>query len=176
MLNMGLERLVLAAPECDPLSPEAERMARDAKSLLLSAVTVSTLDEALADFHYAVASTARRGKRRGDYRTPREAAPGLIERAEAGERIALVFGPEDRGLSAGHLSRCQEVVTIPTAGFKSLNLAQAVLVVAYELFLAASGVRARKKSERAPLSLQEALFADLKKVLPRPQQPRAHHA
>ncbi|HEQ60733.1 MAG TPA: RNA methyltransferase [Firmicutes bacterium] len=166
MLNMGLERLVLVAPVCDPRAPEAERMARDARPLLEKAVVVETIEEALAECHYAVGTTARQGKRRDAALTVRQAAPELIGKACKGHRIALVFGPEDRGLSAAHLARCQEGITIPTAGFKSLNLAQAVMIVAYELLLAAGESCVRKEPQRAaPLGRQEALLQDLQKVL-----------
>lgn len=165
MLNMGLERLVLVAPQCDPRAPEAERMARDAKPLLEKAVVVETIEEALAECHYAVATTARQGKRREAAFTIRQAAPELVHKASEGHRIALVFGPENRGLSARHLARCQEAITIPTAAFKSLNLAQAVMIVAYELLLAAGESRICRKPGRATLGRQEALFEDLQKIL-----------
>lgn len=166
MLNMGLERLVLVAPECDPLAAEAERMARDAKPLLKGARVVETLEVALAGCHYAVATTARRGKRRTGSFAVRQAAPDLILKASKGQRLALVFGPEDRGLSAGHLARCQQVLTIPTADFKSLNLAQAVMIVAYELFLAARAEEpVPKEPQRATLGRQEAMFLDLQEAL-----------
>ncbi len=165
MLNMGLERLWLVAPACDPLCPEAKRMARDAEPLLNTARTAPSLDEALADSHYAVGMTARQGRRRGALLTPRERAPQLIQKAATGEQIALVFGPEDRGLSAEHLALCQEVLTLPTAGFKSLNLAQAVMLVAYELFVAVHGARVPQEPQRATLGSQERLFEDLQQVL-----------
>jgi len=166
MRNMDLRELRLVSPECDPHGPEAERMARDGRSILQAARRVSSLDEALADCHYAVATTGRKGKRRGEYRSPRQLAPEIIERA-ARERVALVFGPEDRGLSAEHLSRCQTVLAIPTSReFKSLNLAQAVMIVAYELFVAAlDKVSAPAPAARPTLGEQEATFGDLQSVL-----------
>src|SRR5690606_8354244 len=74
--------------------------------------------------------------------TPREAAAEIVERAAHG-RVALVFGPEDHGLANADLDLCQRLIRIPTAGeYASLNLAQAVLVVGYEILLA--------RLERAP--------------------------
>lgn len=165
MLNMGLSRLVLVNPQCEPLDAEAVRMARDAQNILQSAIEVETLEEALADCHYAAATTARIGKRRGAARRPREIASHLLAQAGSGQ-VALVFGPEDRGLCAEHVALCQEVITIPTApAFKSLNLAQAVLILAYELFLASADLKQPAAPRRAALGTQETLFQDLQEVL-----------
>jgi tRNA/rRNA methyltransferase len=68
-------------------------------------------------------------------KTPREVAARLVSICAKNE-VALVFGPEDRGLSNADLRLCHELVTIPSADFSSLNLAQAVMVLCYELFLA----------------------------------------
>jgi tRNA/rRNA methyltransferase len=71
----------------------------------------------------------------------RETAPGLIDESAA-NRIAMVFGPEDFGLSNLEIAQCQRLITIPTAPeYPSLNLAQAVMVVAYELMMAAGAAR-----------------------------------
>ncbi len=169
MHNMGMTRLALVDPQCDPRADEARWMARDGWVLIEQAEIVPSLDDALKDSHFAVATTARQGKRRVASSTPRDLAPSLIERAAASEKIALLFGPEDRGLSAEHVSRCQEILTIPTSDeFLSLNLAQAVLIVAYELF---TSVAIRPVSptprgcKRAALELQESMLQDLQSVL-----------
>jgi tRNA/rRNA methyltransferase len=86
----------------------------------------------------------------------RDIAPGLIA-AGVSNRIAMVFGPEDFGLSNSEIAQCQRLITIPTAPeYPSLNLAQAVMVVAYELMLAAGAERATIASEEyAPAAAVE---------------------
>ena len=165
MFNMGLERLVLVAPECDPQGEESRWMARDAWPLVEQAAIFPTLEAALASFHYAIATTARTGKRRGAAPTPRNFFPTFFEQPLPGD-IALVFGPEDRGLSSLHLSRCQQLLTIPTSErFSSINLAQAVMLVTYELFLALRTAPSTSQQERVELGGQEPLFQDLQEVL-----------
>jgi len=176
MMNMGLGSLVLVAPECDPFSHEAMRMARDAWPLIekAKAEVFPSLKEALSGFHFALAVTGRKGKRRGALHSPRFLAGQLIERG-ATEKIAMVFGPEDRGLEADQLALCQDTLTIPTDDpFKSLNLAQAVLIVAYELFLAgkevakkAASAKEEKSNESKKVKLEqlEPFYGDLQEVL-----------
>lgn len=166
MLNMGLRRLVLVDPSCDPYGEEAIRMARDGVRLIERAVVTDSLQDALAKFHHAVATTARKGKRRGPCYAPRQIAPELTERAKS-NHVAIVFGPEDRGLSGEQLALCQASIHIPTAGFKSLNLAQAVLLVSYELLLAALDLPdAPLERPRGPnLGQKEAMFEDLRQSL-----------
>jgi len=161
MKNFGLRELYLVAPEADPLAEEARKFAVGAKDVLESARTVDTLDEALADVHFVAATTARaRYGYPGKLFTAREAAPVLRGRAEAGERVALVFGRERSGLTNEELDRAHYVIRIPTApDFKSLNLAQAVLILAYELFLAKP--QATEQPRPAAVGELEGFFDDL---------------
>jgi tRNA/rRNA methyltransferase len=137
--NMGLGRLILVEPhrqETDIILAAATRLAHG----LVENITVfDTLREALADFHYVVGTTARRGSDRGPFYSPRSLAPEVLSRTRSG-RAALVFGPERSGLTTPELRLCQAVVSIPTADPKasSLNLAQAVLILGYELLLEAT--------------------------------------
>jgi tRNA/rRNA methyltransferase len=91
--------------------------------------------EAAAPFHCIVGTTARQGRRRLQDQTPREVMAEIVPML-AGNRIGLMFGPEDSGLSNEDLDFCQFASTIPTAGFSSLNLAQAVAIHCYELYTA----------------------------------------
>ncbi|MFO7987004.1 MAG: RNA methyltransferase [Desulfatiglandaceae bacterium] len=135
MNNMGLSRLVLV----DPKNYDSSRVLKTAtgnSTALLERMTVhGNLREALAPYHYVVGTTARTGSSRPAMTTPRALARDLIPLAE-NNRVAILFGPEDRGLSNEHLRYCHTITTIPTASFSSLNLAQAVLILCYELFLA----------------------------------------
>jgi len=135
--NMGLQRLIAVQPE----DLDFERMAMMATGPaveLLSRLEVhADLGEALAPFQYVVGTTARLGGVRNVYATPREMAVKLVE-LSAHNDIALLFGPENFGLTNEELPFCHALVTIPTADCSSLNLAQAVMVLAYELFSAVS--------------------------------------
>ena len=165
MRNFGLRELFLVAPEADPLAEEARKFAVGARDVLEGARVVATLPEALADVHWVAATTARsRYGYPGRLLTPREVAPRLRGRAEAGERVALVFGRERSGLTNEELDLAHFVVRIPTApDFKSLNLAQAVLVLAYELFLAEP--KATAAPEPAKVGELEGFFSDLERYL-----------
>ena len=132
MANMGLSHLVLVNPQCDPGGEEAQRMAVHAGDLLRAATTVATLPEALAGCRRAIATTARTRTLGPPLEAPETVLPWLI--APTGEPSALIFGPEDRGLSNQELNYAQRWLGIPSdPAYASLNLAQAVAVCAYEL-------------------------------------------
>jgi tRNA/rRNA methyltransferase len=130
--NMGFANLRLVAPVNYDVR-EAARMAVHADNVLSAALTYPDLQGALADCSVVVGTTARRGPYRSEAGAPREVAPQLLA-LSAANRIAIVFGPEDFGLTNQDLKLCHRLITIPTAAeYASLNLAQAVMVVAYEL-------------------------------------------
>ena len=133
MCTMGFHELWLVAPESFP-HPEATALAAGASAVLASARVVPTLAAAVADCGLVYATSARA---RGEYywpaSTPREAAPRLVAAGVEGA-AALVFGPERTGLTNEDLAHCSGVVRIPSdPAYESLNLAQAVQVLAYEL-------------------------------------------
>uniref|UniRef100_A0A7C3WQ68 tRNA (cytidine/uridine-2'-O-)-methyltransferase TrmJ n=1 Tax=Desulfobacca acetoxidans TaxID=60893 RepID=A0A7C3WQ68_9BACT len=132
--NMGLRRLLVVQPAS--LEPERMRMmATAAAAPVLEQMEVyDDLATALAPFSYVVGTTARRGGLRRELLTPREIALRLVELSRHND-IALLFGPENWGLTNKELPYCHALVTIPTAECASLNLAQAVLVLAYEIWL-----------------------------------------
>ena len=109
----------------------------------------TSLGDALADCSLAVGTTCRPGLYRSGVVGLREAAAQLV--AEAGaNRIAIIFGPEDTGLVNRELKLCQRLITIPTApAYPSLNLAQAVMLVAYELMMAAGAAREMPEARAA---------------------------
>jgi len=138
MRAMGLERLTLVAPSRFP-DPEASARAAGATAILAAAKVVPTVDAALAGSVLAIGFSARPREFAGAVLSVRAAAQEALRFAQAGD-VALVFGTEMSGLSNIELDRCQIVSTIPTnPGFSSLNLAAAVQVAAYELYVAASG-------------------------------------
>lgn len=135
MKNMGLNRLIVVNPENFDL-PRMQKMATHEASGLIEEIAVfETLREALAPFQYVVGTTARLGGERDVVFSPGIMAEKLIPIAMK-NRVAVVFGPEDRGLTNEDIRLCHELIHIPTAEFSSLNLAQAVMVVCYELFQA----------------------------------------
>jgi tRNA/rRNA methyltransferase len=132
MKNFGLQQLVLVNPQCDPLSTEALHMAVHAKDILESAVSVTTLPEALQGCTRAIATTARVRNWEAPLENPRTALPWLLE--EPQQPTALIFGREDRGLSNEELNYAQRFIRIPTSSsYSSLNLATAVAICCYEL-------------------------------------------
>jgi len=133
--NMGISRLLLVAPENLDLG-RVLKMATHAAAHVIERMEVHPdLATALQPFQYVVGTTARTGGHRKDLKTSREMAEELIPIC-ADNQVALLFGPEDRGLMNAQLRYCHALVTIPTAGFSSLNLAQAVMILCYELLLA----------------------------------------
>ncbi len=138
MANMGLRRLVLVEP-ADFDARRVAGIAHRAEHVVDNVSCVPSLQEALAPCVYVAGASARPRTAQRNYRRPRELAPEILRRAAEG-RVALVFGREDRGLSNAALDQCHDVLVVPTtAEHPSLNLAQAVLLVAYELFLADGG-------------------------------------
>jgi len=146
---MGFGAMHLVAPENFP-HVDASALAAGADDLLDGARITATLAEAVAGCTLVLGSTATQRAVPMPELTPREAAARLLEASRHGD-VALVFGPERTGLENAELQLCHASVCIPTdADFSSLNLSQAVQVLAYELRLAAmaeEGVEAA----RAPL-------------------------
>ena len=136
MKNFGLSQLVLVNPQCDPLGDEALQMAVHAKDILKVARKVTTIPEALAGCHLAIATTARPRGFNASLDLPEVALPSLLSSSlETPGDTALLFGPEDRGLSNEELSYAQRFTKIPTSpDYGALNLAQAVAICCYELY------------------------------------------
>jgi tRNA (cytidine32/uridine32-2'-O)-methyltransferase len=131
--TMGFSRLVLVAPQRFP-DPEATAFAAGADAVLDQAVIVPDLRSAIADCRTVYGATARQRSVALQEFTPREVAPLVHDAALGGGEIALVFGNERTGLENDELALCHGAVHIPAApDYSSLNLAQAVQVLAYEL-------------------------------------------
>jgi TrmH family RNA methyltransferase len=149
MKNMGLSRLQLVQP-ADFDAYRIKGIAHTGMDIVESAQTFDRLKDAIADARLVLGTTARGRRARRNYRRPREAATEALAAAAAGEEVAVVFGREDRGLSNEELDYCNRIVVVPTdPNHSSLNLAQAVLVLAYELWLAAVGETPFKEPRQA---------------------------
>lgn len=164
--NMGLSDLRLVAPAAST-GREAAAMAVHAEDVLRAARCYDDLPAALADRTLVVGTTCRPGLYRAGALAVREAAAQLAAEAAVHNRIAVVFGPEDTGLVNRELELCQRLITIPTAPeYPSLNLAQAVMVVAYELMMAAGAARELPMAERrAPAADVEAMMQRMSRAL-----------
>ncbi|HUY28942.1 MAG TPA: RNA methyltransferase [Candidatus Binataceae bacterium] len=144
--NMGVADLRIVAPEAPPNSRAAATMAVHARDLLARAAIHPDLAGAIADRTITVGTTCRAGGYRGHAAPLRESVRELAALG-TDNRIAIVFGPEDRGLTNRELKLCNRLITIPTAPeYPSLNLAQAVMIVAYELMLAGSDSAAARRA------------------------------
>ncbi|MCL4537547.1 MAG: RNA methyltransferase [Nitrospirae bacterium] len=139
--NMGFKNLCLVNPPIPPLvkggkgrfSDEARWLACNALDVLNSAETYDNLKDAIRDKSIIVGTTRRKGRRRGVI-TPAEQGVKGIFNIGRNNKVAILFGREDRGLFNEEVEECGFLITIPTGKEQpSLNLAQAVLIVAYEL-------------------------------------------
>jgi tRNA/rRNA methyltransferase len=175
MNNMGIRRLILVKPERCDLS-RILRMATGTSIDIVEDMEVfEDLTEALASFHYVVGTTARIGAQRPSLTNPRDLAQELIPISQ-NNHVAVLFGPEDRGLSNEHLRPCHTIATIPTAQFASLNLAQAVMIFCYDIFLASRLPSEEPLPRLANKFELEGMYDHLKTVLMRigfinPQNP-----
>jgi tRNA/rRNA methyltransferase len=166
MCNMGLRRLVLVdPPRCD-LTRVCKMATQAALDVVEEMEVFGGLAEALRDFTYVVGTTARRGGQRQVVSTPARLAEMLVPIA-ADNPVAILFGPEDRGLTNEDLRFCHVVATIPTADFASLNLAQAVMIFCYELFSSSLDAPREFAPRLANRFELDAMYAQLKDVLTR---------
>ena len=133
MLNFGVSGLRLVNPRDGWPNPKAAAMASGASAVIDGAQVFETLDEALGDCGYVLATTARMRELSLPVVSPGEAAASLRSRIGNGERCAVLFGGERSGLSSDDVARADAILSIPVnPAFASINLAQAALLVAYE--------------------------------------------
>jgi tRNA/rRNA methyltransferase len=164
--NMGIRRLVVV----DPLNYDLtriERMATHAAREAVEDMTVfDSLESALAPYQYIVGTTARLGGQRQVVTSPPKLAEKLISISKENQ-VALLFGPEDRGLANNEIRYCHILVNIPTAEFSSLNLAQAVMVLCYEVFSASLDGKSEFAPRLAARDELEQMYDQLKEILVR---------
>src|SRR6056297_1585770 len=135
MRNMGIKRLIVVNPENYDINRVLTLATHAASDVILRAVICSDLAGAVSEFNYVVGTTARLGGQRQVIKHPADLAEKLIPISRENS-IAIVFGPEDRGLTNEDLRLCHALLNIPTAEFSSINLAQSVMLICYELFKA----------------------------------------
>jgi len=165
MKTMGITQLRLVRPKRFP-HPDARAMASGAADVLESARACANLEEALAGTTYSVALSARERELSHSSLDARAAAQELLSAARKDE-VAIVFGNETVGLTNKEIMRCSALARIPAdPEYASLNLAQAVQVIAYELRMAALAPSAAPaKTAYATHEEMEKLFAHLERSL-----------
>ncbi len=145
--NMGINQLILVSNSTPARKPMAKMATHKAVHLIDDLPIFPTLEEALSDFSIVVGTTARRGRHRFVQQTVREMVDRLVPKITS-NKVAILFGPEDAGLTNDDLKFCHMTSAIPTADFSSLNLAQAVAIHCYELHYAI--VHAKKELTPSP--------------------------
>ena len=150
-VNMGSHSIRLVAPERWNREKARPLATPKGQGVLDDVQVLPGVSAAVADCSLVIGTTARTGGWRRSLLSPEQAAGEVAQALERGEKVAIVFGPEDRGLDNDAIQHCQRLVTIPTnPEASSLNLAQSVLLLLYEC---AKAVRARQHEaagERAP--------------------------
>ncbi|PWE30158.1 RNA methyltransferase [Pararhodobacter marinus] len=133
MLNFGVEHMRLVAPRDGWPNPKAIAMASGASSVLDNAAVFPGVADAVADCDYVYATTARGRGLVKPVLTPETAMAEARAMIGAGKRVAVLFGPERAGLENDDIAQANAIITVPVnPGFYSLNLAQCVLLTAYE--------------------------------------------
>ncbi len=162
--NMGIgQMIVVGSPGLD--RDEMYRRATHVAASVIDGIRyVDDLQGALSDFQYVVGTTARLGNARGPVVTPREMAEKVAEISQE-NRVALLFGPEDAGLTNEELRFCHLVVNIPTAEFKSLNLSHAVMILCYEIYVWRSSAHDRFTPKLASIRELEDMYGQMRDIL-----------
>ncbi len=170
MANFGLERLRLVKPRQRWPNDKAVMMAAGADRILDGAVVYDSLEAAIADCAFVLATTARAHDQAKPVVGAAEAAAEIADHVAAGETVAIVFGRERNGLENDEVALADRILTLPVnPAFASLNLAQAVVVVAYEWFKLATGGKLpfAMPQKSAPAAKEQllAFFASLEREL-----------
>ena len=169
MKNMNISNLWLVSPKIFP-SAEATSRASGADDILARATVCSSLQEAIADCNMVIGASARCRTISWPEMTPRECAE-KIAITEPGNKVAIIFGRENSGLKNNELDLCHFLLRIPcNSEYSSLNIAAAVQVVCYELFIAAGRQEAivigdRGKTPKATATQMESFYTHLYQAL-----------
>ncbi|OEU67076.1 MAG: rRNA methyltransferase [Desulfovibrio sp. S3730MH75] len=170
MKNMDCSSLILVAPPVWNMEKAMPLATAKAHELVDNAKIYPDLSTALAGHTKIYGTTARTGGWRKGALTPASAAPRIVEQLRVGEKVAIVFGPEDKGLTNDEIKLCSQLINIPTSEeSSSLNLSQAALILLYECFkhsLKNPFVPAGPPGERSTtFEEQEVLLTNLQETL-----------
>ena len=166
MRNMGIRQLVIVDPQNFDLSKALKLATHFASDIIETSKFYPDLKEALSSFNYVVGTTARLGGQRQVVLTPLTLARNLIP-ISVKNRIAILFGPEDKGLSNEDIRYCHSLVNIPTTEFSSLNLAQSVMILCYEIFIAGGEANEEFTPRMASRHELDGMYDQLKDILVR---------
>ncbi len=157
MKNMGINRLILINPVNDyRINNEQKKMGYRSQEIIENSIVFSTLKEAVAQFSAVFLATARQGKWKREFFTPRSAAELMLNLSPA-DQVALVFGREDKGVTIDEAQLANYYIKIPAAvSYPSLNLAQAVMVTVYEVYQALSSTHSGR--EKTPQRASKEAF------------------
>lgn len=164
MKNLGAKELAIVG-KARTRSFWARAMAVHGRDVLAETKCYESIRAAIADCTLVVGTTCRSGLYRSHSRSPREVAPEIVRAAGKG-KVAILFGPEDHGLSNKDLEHCQLLVTIPThPEYQSLNVAQAAVICLYEVYVASLVSAGESSINRAEAEHIERLFDIMRNAL-----------
>jgi len=164
--NMGIGHLVVVDPQNYDVDRALKLATHVASDVVEQIEIYENLKEALSHYSYVVGTTARLGGQRQVVSTPSKVAKNLVAISRE-NRVAILFGPEDRGLKNEDIRYCHTLVNIPTAEFSSLNLAQSVMIMCYEIFIVGSENNIRFIPRLANQHELEGMYDQLKDILVR---------
>lgn len=175
MRNMGLSRLTVVNPENYDIEKVMRLATHESRQIVEQIKRYDDLESAVSSINFVVGTTARLGGERQSIQKPADLAQRLISISE-NNRIAIVFGPEDRGLTNEELRLCHILINIPTAGFSSINLAQSVMIICYEIFQTSKKSKSSFSPRLASRHELDGMYDQLKDILVRidyilPQNP-----
>ena len=162
--NMGLSQLRIVNPQNWDDEKVLKMATHEAAAIIHSAPIFHNLEEAVADLNLLAGTTARIGRKRRTTHTPKDIAKKICSYPHH-LKIGIVFGSEKWGLGNKELGLCNWIVTIPTSNFSSLNLAQSVMIICYEIMLASlEGNMKISRPRLATIREREGMFSHLQEV------------
>jgi tRNA/rRNA methyltransferase len=166
MLNFGLSELRIVAPRDGWPNPDAGPSASGADIVLDEAKVFASTEEAVGDLNHVYAATVRPRDMYKSVETPAEAAPKMVDVIDKSETVGIMFGPERSGLNNDDLVLADTIITAPiNQEFGSLNLAQAVILVAYEWFKAETeGARPHTEVEDEGVATKKELIGFMEHI------------
>ena len=164
--NMGIGHLVVVDPQNYDIDRVLKLATHVASDVVAQIEIYENLKEALSYYSYVIGTTARLGGQRQVVNTPSKVAENLVAISRE-NRVAILFGPEDRGLKNEDIRYCHTLVSIPTAEFSSLNLAQSVMIMCYEVFITDLQENAQFTPRFATVHELEGMYDQLKDILVR---------
>jgi len=166
-VNMDIDEIIVVGKDEYDTEEMIRRGTHYAREMIESIQYASDLESALASFHYVVGTTARRGTKlsRRETITPEDMTEGLRD-VMVNNDVALIFGPEDRGLTNEELAYCDTIVSIPVSKrMTSINLSHAVMILCYAIFRSCRGGKASAGPRYAAVREREAMYEDLMDIL-----------